>query len=95
MPLYRLIGFLAPLALVLPLTAQAAWPEGARDAYIKECVAAANIDAQQAQKQCACTAEVISKEFTEAEIQSLNNQQNAIPAPLQDRLVKAVGTCNT
>ena len=39
----RLLAFAAPLALLLPLSAQADnWPAGAKKDYMKDCVAAAS-----------------------------------------------------
>lgn len=96
MSFYRLIGFFAPLMLVLPLTAQAGWPEGVRETYMQECLvtAQATVGAEQAKVHCECAADVIGKEFTEAEIHALNDPQKPAPMELQNRLVAAVGTCN-
>jgi len=96
MSFYRLIGFVAPLVLALPLTAQAAWPEGVRDTYMQECLVTAKtaVGAEQAKVHCECAADVISKEFSEAEINTLNKPQKTAPMELQNRLIAAVGTCN-
>ena len=93
----RLIGFVAPLMLVLPFTAQAAWPEGVRDTYMQECLvtAQATVGAEQAKTHCECAADVIGEEFSEAEINALNDPQKPAPMELQNRLVEAVGTCNS
>ena len=70
----RLLAFAAPLALLLPLSAQADnWPAGAKKDYMKDCVAAASqsVDAKTAQQHCACGADKLSEKFTSAEITQL------------------------
>lgn len=42
MRLIRLIALASPLIMLLPLSAQAAWPAGVRESYMKDCVSAAS-----------------------------------------------------
>lgn len=91
MRLYRLLTLAAPIALLLPLSAQAAWPAGARDQYMNECVATAsqNVDQAAAQAHCTCGANVIEKKFSTAETQELNSQ-TAEGGALRARLLKEI-----
>ena len=78
--------FAAPLALLLPMTAQADnWPAGAKKDYMKDCVAAASqsVDAKTAEQHCACGAEKISEKFSTAEIKQLMSKTTQPSAELR------------
>lgn len=85
----------ASLSILLPLSAQAAWPPGARAGYMKDCEAAAQtkVNAKQAEAHCTCGANVIEKKFSAAEINSLNNPNTAPPVALRQKLMKEVQVC--
>jgi hypothetical protein len=91
MRLYRLLTLAAPIAMLLPLSAQAAWPSGARDQYMNECIATAtqSVDKATAQTHCTCGANVIEKKFSTAETKELNSQ-TAEGGALRARLLKEI-----
>lgn len=92
-PLFRL---LLPAFIAMPLLAQAEWPAGTRATYMDECLATArqNVDSEQAEKHCQCGADVIEKNFSSAEIKTLNDRQTPPPADLRERLIQAVAACS-
>ena len=88
--------FAAPLALLLPLTAQADnWPAGAKKDYMKDCVAAASqsVDAKTAEQHCACGAEKISEKFSTAEIKQLMSKTTQPSAELRTKALDAIQAC--
>ncbi|KIH82683.1 hypothetical protein [Pseudomonas batumici] len=95
MRLTHLFAFAAPLALLLPLSAQAAWPAGAKDAYMKDCVGAASqsVNANVAKQHCTCGANVLETKFTTQEIQQLMNSKTLPPAELRERALKEIAVC--
>ncbi|ROL75706.1 hypothetical protein BLX41_15420 [Pseudomonas protegens] len=95
MRLTQLFALAAPLALLLPLSAQAAWPAGARADYMKDCTAAASqsIDAKSAEKHCACGAEKLNDKFTTEEIKELMSKSKQPSAELRTRALDAIAAC--
>ena len=96
MRLIHLFAFAAPLALLLPLSAQAAWPPGnAKASYMKDCVDAASqsVNPTVAQQHCACGADVLGTKFTPQEITQLMNAKTVPPADLRDRALKEIAVC--
>jgi hypothetical protein len=88
--------FAAPLALLLPMTAQADnWPAGAKKDYMKDCVAAASqsVDAKTAEQHCACGAEKISEKFSTAEIKQLMSKTTQPSAELRTKALDAIQAC--
>lgn len=95
MRLTQLLTLAAPLALLLPLSAKAAWPAGARADYMKDCTAAASqsIDAKSAEKHCACGAEKLNEKFTTDEIKELMSKSKQPSAELRTRALDAIAAC--
>ncbi|MBW8354699.1 MAG: hypothetical protein K0M54_12785 [Pseudomonas sp.] len=95
MRLTQLLTLAAPLALLLPLSAQAVWPAGARADYMKDCTAAASqsIDAKSAEKHCACGAEKLNEKFTTDEIKELMSKSKQPSAELRTRALDAIAAC--
>lgn len=95
MRLTQLLTLAAPLALLLPLSAQAAWPAGARADYMEDCTAAASqsIDAKSAEKHCACGAEKLNEKFTTDEIKELMSKSKQPSAELRTRALDAIAAC--
>ena len=92
----RLLAFAAPLAMLLPLTAQADnWPAGAKKDYMKDCVAAASqsVDVKTAQQHCACGAEKLSEKFSTAEITQLMSKTTQPSAELRTKALDAIQAC--
>jgi len=60
-----LLTMTLPLAMLVPLAAQAAWPEGARQQYMSDCVATATqtVSKEKATAHCECGAQVIDKKI--------------------------------
>ena len=88
--------FAAPLALLLPLAAQADnWPAGAKKDYMKDCVAAASqsVDAKTAEQHCACGAEKISEKLSTAEIKQLMSKTTQPSAELRTKALDAIQAC--
>ena len=88
--------FAAPLALLLPMTAQADnWPAGAKKDYMKDCVAAASqsVDAKTAEQHCACGAEKLSEKFSTAEIKQLMSKTTQPSAELRTKALDAIQAC--
>ncbi|RON20839.1 hypothetical protein BK660_17505 [Pseudomonas brassicacearum] len=95
MRLTRLFAFAAPLALMLPLSAHAAWPAGVKAQYMSDCTKAASqkLNMAEAQKHCACGAEVLDKKFTSQEITQLMDKNNPPGAELSQRALKEISAC--
>ncbi|MCL9658847.1 hypothetical protein L2088_29515 [Pseudomonas protegens] len=95
MRLTQLLTLAAPLALLMPLSAQAAWPAGARADYMKDCTAAASqsIDAKSAEKHCACGADKLNEKFTTDEIKELMSKSKQPSAELRTRALDAIAAC--
>lgn len=79
MRLYRLLTLAAPLALLLPLGAQAAqpvWPGGGRTQFVNDCVSIASKDLGKASAQahCNCGADTAEKKLTPTEMKTLDSQ---------------------
>jgi hypothetical protein len=95
MRLTRLFAFAAPLVLLLPLSAHAAWPTGVKAQYMSDCTKAASqsVNPAEAQKHCACGADVLEKKFTTQEIALLMDKQNPPGADLSQRALKEIAVC--
>lgn len=95
MRLIRLFAFTAPLIMLLPLSAQAAWPAGQRAAYMKDCTAAAsqNVDQRTAETHCACGADKLNEKFTTAEISELMSKTKQPSPELRTKALDAIQTC--
>lgn len=88
---FRLLALLAPVALVLPLSANAAMDKATRDNFTQNCMAAASqkLDAKAAQAYCTCGANSVNKHFSDAEIKTLSASATP-PDALTARLRAAV-----
>ncbi|MBT9268519.1 MULTISPECIES: hypothetical protein [Pseudomonas] len=95
MRLIRLFAFAAPLALLLPLSANAAWPAGVKDKYMNDCTSAASksVNPAEANKHCACGADVLEKKFTTQEISQLMDPKTPPTAELGQRALKEISVC--
>ncbi|SDT35415.1 hypothetical protein SAMN05216598_5212 [Pseudomonas asplenii] len=98
MRLTHLLALAAPIALLLPLSAQAAWPNGQREAYMKDCTIAANrsVDLKTAQQHCACSADQLNDKFTSAELAELMHPKDPSKGPskeLQTKALQVVSAC--
>jgi len=93
--LFAFAAPLAPLALLLPLSAQAAWPAGAKDAYMKDCIGAASqsVNPTVAKQHCTCGADVLEKKFTTQEITQLMNSKTLPPESLRTRALNEIAVC--
>lgn len=94
MRLYRLLTLAAPIALLLPLGAQAAqvaWPGGGRTQFTSDCVANASKDLGKAaaQAHCDCAANTAEKKLSPAEMKVLDSQ-TADGSAARAKLLKAV-----
>ena len=92
MRLNTLFAVVAPLALLLPLTAHAEWPKGEREKYMAQCTEAATpqIGAAAAKSHCACGADAI-KSYPAKDIQALMDNQ-ATP-DLQQKALGQIAKC--
>ncbi|CAI8826046.1 Lipoprotein [Pseudomonas sp. IT-P253] len=97
MRLIRLIALAAPLAMLLPLSAQAAWPAGVKAKYMQDCTIAASksVNPSEAQKHCACGADVLEKKFTTQEISQLMDPNNPPTQALGQRALQEISVCKT
>ncbi|MFJ2364605.1 hypothetical protein ACIPIN_13040 [Pseudomonas sp. NPDC087697] len=95
MRLIRLIALASPLVMLLPLSAQAAWPAGAKENYMKDCIGAASQSVNQtvAKQHCTCGADVLEKKFTTQEITQLMNPKTLPPADLRTRALNEIAAC--
>ncbi|MCU1725462.1 hypothetical protein NTD86_00470 [Pseudomonas sp. 7P_10.2_Bac1] len=95
MRMTHLLAFAAPLALLLPLSAQAAWPKDLKAQYMAQCVPAAaqSIPEKDAKAHCACGADKIEKNFTTAQIKELMSPQGAKNPQLQQDALNAIAQC--
>lgn len=95
MRLIRLFALAAPFALLLPLSAQAAWPAGVRADYMRDCTAAAgqSVDAKTAEKHCACGADKLNEKFTTEQIKELMSKQNPPSPELRTKALDAIAAC--
>ena len=95
MRLIRLFAVAAPLALLLPLSAHAAWPAGLKAKYMTDCSAAASksINPSEAQKHCACGADVLDKKFTTQEIAQLMDPKTPPSNELAQRALTEISVC--
>jgi hypothetical protein len=95
MRLPRLFAFAAPLALMLPLSAYAAWPVGVKAQYMSDCTKAASqsVNPVEAQKHCSCGADVLEKKFTTQEIAQLMDKNNPPGPELSQRALKEIAVC--
>ncbi|MCU1757933.1 MULTISPECIES: hypothetical protein [Pseudomonas] len=95
MRMTHLLAFAAPLALLLPLSAQAAWPKDLKAQYTAQCVPAAakTIGEEAAKAHCACGADKIEKNFTTAQIKELMGPAGAKNPQLQQDALNAIAEC--
>ncbi|MEB0205614.1 hypothetical protein [Pseudomonas sp. CCC3.1] len=95
MRMTHLLAFAAPLALLLPLSAQAAWPKELKKQFTAQCVPAAEktIGEKAAKAHCACGADKIEKSFTEAQIRTLMSPEGAKNPQLQQDALNAIAEC--
>ncbi|MGF0237215.1 hypothetical protein ACQR3P_30360 [Rhodococcus sp. IEGM1300] len=95
MRLIRLFAFAAPLAMLLPLSAHAAWPAGVKAKYMEDCTIAASksVNPAEAQKHCACGADVLEKKFTTQEIAQLMDPKTPPTNELGQRALKEISVC--
>ncbi|MFJ2711738.1 hypothetical protein ACIOZM_12725 [Pseudomonas sp. NPDC087346] len=95
MRLIRLFAFAAPLAMLLPLSAQAAWPAGVKAQYMNDCTAAASksVNPTVAKQHCTCGADVLEKKFTTQEIAQLMDKNTPPSGELGQRALKEISVC--
>ncbi|POA18251.1 hypothetical protein C1886_17825 [Pseudomonas sp. FW300-N1A1] len=95
MRLTRLFALAAPLIMLLPLSAQAAWPAGTRDAFMKDCTPAAaqTIGEANAKKHCACGANQLNEKLTTEEIGQLMSKQTPPSPQLVAKAQAAIAVC--
>ena len=95
MRLTRLFALAAPVVMLLPLSAHAAWPTGMREAFMAQCTPAAaqTIGEANAKKHCACGADELNKKFSSEEIKQLMDQQKAPPPQLVQKAQTAIAAC--
>lgn len=95
MRLIRLFAYAVPLALLLPLSANAAWPAGVKAQYMNDCTAAASksVNPAEANKHCACGADVLEKKFTTQEIAQLMDKNTPPSGELGQRALKEISVC--
>ncbi len=93
----RTLPLTALFALSLSGTAYAEWPSGARATYMDECLATARqtVESAEAEKHCACGADVIGKNFSTEEIRQLNDRQTPPPVELRERLYTGLAACRS
>lgn len=84
-----------PLAMLMPLAAHAAWPEGTRQQYMSDCVAKTTqtVSKEKATAHCYYGAQVIDKKFSTAEIQQLMSKTPPPTVALRARLQQEVAVC--
>ena len=97
MRMTHLLAFAAPLALLLPLSAQAAWPKDTvlKEQFMAQCVPAAaqTIGEKAAKVHCGCGATKIGENFTQAEIKELMSKEGAKNPELQQKALNAIAEC--
>lgn len=95
MRLIRLFALAAPLAMLLPLSAHAAWPAGMRADFMKDCSGAAEktIGKANADKHCACGANELDKKFSTEEIKQLMSKEQAPSPELVQKAQAAIASC--
>ena len=97
MRMIRFLAFAAPLAFLLPLTAQADnWPAGQKADYMKECVPAANKtlkNTKLAEQHCTCGADKLSAKLSTTEIQQLMNKEKQPDQNLVNKALTAIEPC--
>ncbi|HLV17054.1 MAG TPA: hypothetical protein VKY70_06275 [Pseudomonas sp.] len=93
----RIAASLSLLSLALlgsaPLLA-ADWPPAARQQFVNECVSSADAGTPPAKARayCECSAEQVSREFSDAEIQQLQGQAS-LDERTRERLGQAASQC--
>lgn len=92
MRLNSLFAVVAPLALLLPLTAHAEWPKGERAKYMAQCTEAAapQIGVAAAKSHCACGADAI-KSYPAKDIQAL--MDNKASDELKQKALNQIASC--
>lgn len=94
MRLNRFFAIAAPIILLLPLTANAAWPKGEREKYMAQCTQTAGsqegISAATAKSHCACGADKIAS-YDAKDLQAL--MDNKASVDLQNKALAAISTC--
>ncbi|MFS2156076.1 hypothetical protein ACCD10_01820 [Pseudomonas sp. Pseusp122] len=88
---FRLLALLAPVALALPLSANAAMDKATQENFTQNCMKTAGqkLDAKAAQAYCTCGANSVNKHFSDAEIKTLSTSATP-PDALTTRLQVAV-----
>jgi len=92
MRLKSLFALVAPVVLLLPLSAHADWPKGEREKYMAQCTQAATqqIGAAAAKSHCACGADAI-KSYPASDIQAL--MDNKATPELQKKALGQITKC--
>ncbi|MES2869559.1 MAG: hypothetical protein V4749_08310 [Pseudomonadota bacterium] len=96
MRMTHLLAFAAPLALLLPLSAQADnWPAGAKKEYMTDCVAAASksTDVKTATQHCECGADKLDTTFTTSELKELMSKTKQPNEALRTKALDAIQVC--
>jgi hypothetical protein len=92
MRLNRLFAVVAPLVLLLPLTAHADWPKNLRAQYMEQCTPAAakQIGDAAAKAHCACGADAI-KSYPAKDLQAL--MDNTASDALKQSALTKISAC--
>ncbi|EZP33348.1 hypothetical protein [Pseudomonas sp. RIT288] len=92
MRLNTLFAVVAPIVMLLPLSAHAEWPKGEREKYMAQCVPAAaqKIGEAAAKAHCACGADAI-KSYPASDIEALMN--NKATPELQNKALGQIAKC--
>ena len=92
MRLKSLFALVAPVVLLLPLSAHADWPKGEREKYMAQCTPAATQQsgAAAANSHCACGADAI-KSYPASDIQAL--MDNKATPELQQKALGQIAKC--
>ncbi|MBK5516404.1 hypothetical protein [Pseudomonas sp. TH10] len=92
MRLNTLLAAIAPIVLLLPLSAHADWPKGEREKYMAQCTQAATpqIGAAAAKSHCACGADAI-KSYPASDIQAL--MDNKASDALKQKALTQIASC--
>jgi hypothetical protein len=95
MRLNTLLAAVVPLVLLLPLSAQAAWPKGVKEQYMNDCTKAASqsVNPTVAKQHCTCGADVLEKKFTTQEISQLMDKNTPPSGELGQRALKEISVC--
>ncbi|MFC6301858.1 hypothetical protein GNF76_25385 [Pseudomonas sp. CCM 7893] len=97
MRLKHLLALAAPFALLLPLSVQAAWPEGGKSSFQQDCQKGAmqnpNVNPAQAKAHCECGANALEKNFSKEELSKLMDRNTPPDNALLAKAQSAIQSC--